>query len=164
LFRCSFWCNQVHGNVNAADHQDTIFLLHLSGYICRKLPVARVNLARFQRASEGTHHSTSRRRDHVVDSGSMRLLQFSGIHFIVLRDRSMNTVNNRLRFTRQMCDPEGTTFALNPRFRNINNLGHDMLQILVDDSPGILAVRAPEDEPESPSQWNECSARGETAR
>ena len=39
-----------------------------------------------------------------------------------------------------------------------------MLQILVDDSQGILAVRPPEDEPESPSQWNECSARGETAR
>src|SRR5579864_6457366 len=75
----------------------------------------------------------------------MGLLQFSGINFIVLRDRSMNTVNNRLRFPRQMCDPEGTTFALNPLLRNINNLGHDMLQILVDHSRGIPTVRPPGD-------------------
>jgi hypothetical protein len=32
LLRYSFWRNQVHGNVNPADHQDAIFLLHLSGY------------------------------------------------------------------------------------------------------------------------------------
>jgi hypothetical protein len=53
LLRCSFWRNQVHENVNAADYQNAIFLLYLSGYICRKLPVAGVNLACFQRASEG---------------------------------------------------------------------------------------------------------------
>jgi hypothetical protein len=39
-----------------------------------------------------------------------------------------------------------------------------MLQSRVDDSRGILAVRPPGDEPESPSQWNEWSARGGTAR
>src|SRR5260370_3828720 len=56
-----FWRHKVHENVNPADDQDAFLLLHLSGYICCELPVAAVNLARFQRASDGPHHSTSRR-------------------------------------------------------------------------------------------------------
>jgi hypothetical protein len=39
-----------------------------------------------------------------------------------------------------------------------------MLQNLVDHSRGILAVRPRGNEPESPSQWNEWSARGGTTR
>jgi multidrug efflux pump subunit AcrA (membrane-fusion protein) len=41
-------------------------------------PIAGVNLARLQRASEGTHHSTGGCRNDVVDGGGVRLLEFRG--------------------------------------------------------------------------------------
>src|SRR6266853_5803497 len=71
LLLCPFWRYQAQGNMNPADYQDAFLLLHLSGHICRELPIAGIDLTRFQRASEGAHHSSSCRRDDVVDGGSM---------------------------------------------------------------------------------------------
>lgn len=40
---------------------------YLAGYLCYELPVARINVTRFQRASEGANHSTGGCCDYVVD-------------------------------------------------------------------------------------------------
>jgi hypothetical protein len=106
--------------MNPTDDQNAFLLFDLTGHICRELLIAGVNLARFQRASEGAHHSTGRRRDHVIDGGSVGFFEFRRIHFIVLRYRSMHAVSHRLRFSWQMCDPQRTTFAFDVRLGGEN--------------------------------------------
>jgi len=60
------WRSEVHGDVDAADHQDSFLGFHLPGYLGRQAPVAGVNLARFQRASKRAQHSTGRGRNDIV--------------------------------------------------------------------------------------------------
>jgi hypothetical protein len=84
--------------VNAADDQDTLFGLHLSGYFGGQPSVAGIDLARFQRTSKSAHHSTSGRRNDIVDRRGMRFLQGRRINFVVLSDGSMDTVDHRLGF------------------------------------------------------------------
>ena len=60
----------------------------------------------------------------------MGIPEFSRIDFIVLRYRSMHAVSNRLRFARQMCDPQRTTFAFDMRLGRVNNLLYRSLRYL----------------------------------
>jgi hypothetical protein len=53
--------------VNAADDKYTFLRLNLSGYLGGQFPVVGIDLARFQRTSKGAHHSTSGRRNDVVN-------------------------------------------------------------------------------------------------
>jgi hypothetical protein len=62
-----FGGDQAHRHVDAADDQNTFFRLYLSDYFGGQLSVAGINLARFQRTSEGAHHSTSGRGNDIVD-------------------------------------------------------------------------------------------------
>ena len=61
-----FWRSEVHGDVDTADHQDSFLCFHLPGYVGRQSPVAGINLARFQRASKGSHHSTGSCRNDII--------------------------------------------------------------------------------------------------
>ncbi len=51
-------CDQKHRYVDAPNHQDAVFAFHLAGDVSRQTPVAGIDLARFQRTSEGSEHST----------------------------------------------------------------------------------------------------------
>jgi hypothetical protein len=59
--------HQAHRYVNAADNQYIVLRFHIAGYIRSQLAVAGIDLARFQRTSKGTHHSTSGCSDDVVN-------------------------------------------------------------------------------------------------
>jgi len=52
-----FWRHQAHGHVDAANDQNAFLRFHFSGYICRQLSVAGIDLARFQRTSKCPQHS-----------------------------------------------------------------------------------------------------------
>src|SRR6266852_4998258 len=66
-FPCDLRRQQAHRHVNAADNKHTLLSLHLSGYFSGQFSVARVDLARFQRTSEGAHHSTRGCRNDIVN-------------------------------------------------------------------------------------------------
>ena len=83
--------------MDAANHKHAVLLFHLAGYIRREFAMARINLARFQRTPEGAEHSTGSCGDHRIDVGTVRLLQFSGVDFVVLRNRAVYTENHVLR-------------------------------------------------------------------
>ena len=64
---CFFRRFQAHGYVNPANDQYALLLLDFSGHVRDQLPITSVNLARFQRASEGAQHSATSREDDVVN-------------------------------------------------------------------------------------------------
>ena len=63
-----FWRDESHGDMDAADHQDSILGFHLPGDVGGQAPVAGINLTRFQRASKRAHHSTGSGRNDIVQS------------------------------------------------------------------------------------------------
>ena len=90
---------QPHGHVDAAYDEHTFLRLYLAGHFPNELPVARIDVTRLQRASEGAEHSTSSRSNHVVDRRGVRLLEFRGIDFVVLGYGPVDAEGNLLRFT-----------------------------------------------------------------
>ena len=66
-FPCFFPRFQAHFYVNPANDQYALLLLDFSGHVRDQLSITSVNLARFQRASEGTQHSASSCGDDVVN-------------------------------------------------------------------------------------------------
>src|ERR1700722_7570994 len=109
-----FACLKMHRHLNTFDHEDSLFLLHLTCHVCLQLPIARIDFARFQRAPEGSHHSTSDTSYYVVNGRGVRLLDTVGGHLVVFRDCSMNAKYHRLRLARKICDAKGSYFALDP--------------------------------------------------
>ena len=95
-----FSSNQLHGHVDAADDENSFPYLHLARDILDKITIARINVTRFQRASEGAEHSANGCGDHVVDSGGMGLLQFGRIDLVMLGNRTVHAEHHRLGFTR----------------------------------------------------------------
>ena len=60
------WRGEAHGDVDAADHQDSFLGFHLPCHVGRQAPVAGIDLARFQRASKRANHSTGGGRNNIV--------------------------------------------------------------------------------------------------
>ena len=59
--------HQAHRYVDSADHQHTFLSFNLARNIGRQFSIAGIDLARLQRTSECTHHSTSGGANDVVD-------------------------------------------------------------------------------------------------
>jgi hypothetical protein len=118
---------QAHSYVNAANDEYAILSFHLPGYIRGQFSVAGIDLARFQRASKSAHHSTGGRRNDIVNRRRMGLLQLCRVHFVVLGNGPVDTVDYRLGLARQMRDAKRPLPALDARFGNINDITHDFL-------------------------------------
>src|SRR5215472_1745466 len=94
--------------MNAADHQDTILGFDLAANVRAKPAIACIDLARLQRAPEGTEHSPTRRGDDVVDRCRMRFSEFGFIHAVVFGDAAVNTEDDRRGLARQLSHPKRT--------------------------------------------------------
>jgi hypothetical protein len=73
-FDCSFNVfqrYQAHRHVDSPDDQHILLRFDLSGNIGGQLSITSIDLARFQRTSKGTHHSTSGCGDDVVNGRGM---------------------------------------------------------------------------------------------
>jgi hypothetical protein len=91
---------KLEGYVDPANHQDTVFGFDLTTHVRSKTAIARVDLARFQRAPEGSDHSTGCSRHHVIDCCRVRFSKFVFVNSIVLGDRAMYAESDRFVFTR----------------------------------------------------------------
>jgi hypothetical protein len=109
-----FWRDQAHLHMDAPDYQDTVLRLDLTSNLSCQTPVAGIDVARFQRTSEGTKHSTRSGRDDIIDRRSVRFSQRRRIHFVVLSDSTVHTENHRLRFARNIGYAQGALLAFNP--------------------------------------------------
>jgi hypothetical protein len=86
---------EVVPDVDPAQHQHTAVLLHLAGDFPDQIVIAKLDLARCQRAGKSARESATSRGDDVVDR---RRVRFHAIHLdtVVLRDRAMDTEQDRL--------------------------------------------------------------------
>jgi hypothetical protein len=106
--------DQAHLNMDAPDYQHTVLSLNLTRNLSCQTPVAGIDVARFQRTSEGTEHSTRSGRNDIIDRRSVRFSQHRWIHFVVLRDGTVHAENHRLRFARNIGYTQGALLAFNP--------------------------------------------------
>ena len=91
----------MHGQVDAPDDQHAILALHLTGDLSRQFPVAGIDVARFQRTSEGPEHSTHGRRDDVVNRGSMGFGEHRRINLVMLRDGALFKLCTNCAYSRE---------------------------------------------------------------
>jgi hypothetical protein len=113
--------------LNPSNDEHPIFLFYLASYVRRQLAIACIDFARFQRAPEGSHHSTSDTGNYVIDRRSVGFLDALGRHLVVFRDRSMDAENDRFLLAWKVRDTKWTHFPFNPDIRNVNDFGHRCL-------------------------------------
>jgi hypothetical protein len=106
------WRSQTIGDVNAPDDQYVVFRLDLSCYFRCQSSVARVNLARLQRAPESTSQSTGGSSDDVINGCGVRLRYQLRIYAIVFGDGPVHPEADRLRFGWQVRQPQSADNAL----------------------------------------------------
>ena len=123
-----FWRNQPHGHVNAAYYEDTFLRFHLASHIRNELAVARVDVARLQRASKSPGHSTGGSGNDIIDRGGMSFGKFGGIDLVVLGNRTVDAKGHRMRFTRQLSDAQRASLSFDANFGNVDYIGHGRLQ------------------------------------
>jgi hypothetical protein len=85
--------------VNAADHQDPVLGFDFADGLGDQPCIRRIDVAGFQRASEGTGESAGCRRNNVVERCRVRL-QDIGRNLVVLGDCAVNAKGHRCRFCR----------------------------------------------------------------
>src|SRR5580658_44334 len=117
---------KMHGHVNPPDYQNALLLPHLSAGLRRQLSIAGIDLTRFQRACECAHHSTGGSGDYVVDGRRMRFLDALARHLIVLRDRSVDTENDRVGLAWKMSDAQWADLAFDLDVRNVHDFRHGL--------------------------------------
>jgi hypothetical protein len=103
--------NETHRDVDTSDDQHSFLQFDFPSHLCGEFIVARIDLTRFQRASEGAHHSTGGSGNHVIDGRGVRFFNFVGRDFVVLGDRAVDAEDHWLRFAGKMRDSQRAGFA-----------------------------------------------------
>jgi hypothetical protein len=106
-----FWGYEAHGDVDASDNEHSIFKFDFPSDVSGEFVVACIDLTRFQRASEGAHHSTGGSGDYVVDGGGVRFFNLVGRDFVVLGDCAVNAEDHRLRLAGKVGNAQRADFA-----------------------------------------------------
>ena len=110
---------EVIGDVDLLDDQNVLLILtDYTANVRREIGVHGRDVARFQRAGEGSGQSTRRRSDDVVNR-RVPCAEFVGIHAVMLRDGSMHTKLDRFVPDRHMSKPVGSFLVFDPYVRNV---------------------------------------------
>ncbi len=88
---------QLVRHADSLEHQDAVVQFHLADDLAGQTSLARIDMTRLQRASEGAEQSATRGGDHVVDRRGVRPGD-RGIDAIVLGDGAVHTERHRFFF------------------------------------------------------------------
>jgi hypothetical protein len=113
-------------NADSADHQDVSLQLHLADGLGGQTLIGSGDLARFQRASEGSSQSTRGCGNHIVEGGGMRLVRVRR-HLVVLGDRSVNAEDDGLLLRGKKGSANRSLDPLDPDSRLVGDIGHASL-------------------------------------
>ena len=102
---------ETHRDVDAANYEHSVFLFDFPSDFRGELVVACIDLTRFQRASESSHHSTSGAGDDVVDGGGVGVFYFVWRDFVMLGDRAVDAKDDGLRLAGEMSDAKRAGLA-----------------------------------------------------
>jgi hypothetical protein len=94
-------------NVHSADYQGALLGFDLPSHFGMQPSVTGIYLARFQRAPEGSDHSTAQSGHNVIESCRMRFGEFCWIETIMLGNGSMDTERHALRLPGQLSPSKG---------------------------------------------------------
>ena len=112
-------------NVNSANDEHVVFRgFHFTADFGGQTSIAGLNFAHFQCASQCPDQSTRGRGDDVIESGGMRLAEFSGVHAVVGSDGSVDAEYHRVGFSRQIRQPERATYAFDANVGNVSWFSH----------------------------------------
>jgi hypothetical protein len=109
---------QGEHDMDAPDHQHALLDLYFAVRDGFESIPARHDLARLQRAAQGTEQSTTGRGDDIVDRGRVRIRHFS-LDAVVTGNRPMGAKANGFWLSRQLRETER---ALDPRQRNLGSV------------------------------------------
>jgi hypothetical protein len=100
--------------VNATDHENVVVgFLDLTDGLAREAVAIGPDLARLQRAPEGSRQSAGGGRDDVIERGRARL-EGAGRDLVVLRYSSVDAEDDRFRLARQVRPAHGSLHPLDP--------------------------------------------------
>lgn len=121
---------QMVSHVDPAYHQDTSILFDLANGLGYKAAFTCRNLARFQRAPQGSSESASGRRYKVIERRRMRLLHLR-IHTIMFGHLGVNSEQHWLRCNRQVRLAQRSLNSFDPNPRTIGDwIGHNHLPLV----------------------------------
>ena len=83
-------------DVNFANYENSVIRFDFPPHISTQLSVARVYFARFQRAPEGSEHSTAEGGHHIVQCCGVRCRKLRGIDAIMFGNGPMHTEHYKL--------------------------------------------------------------------
>jgi hypothetical protein len=115
-------CPQRVRHMNATQNEHTLLELHLAHRVGRQPAVACIDLARLQRAPEGSGQSATGSRHDVVDGRRVRLGD-SG-QAVMGGDRAVRAERDRLGFRRQIRETQWADAALDAHVRPIGDVSH----------------------------------------
>jgi len=126
--------------VDALDDKHVILcLLDVSTNFARQLAISN-NVARYQRAPEGSNQSTAHRGNQIVYGRGMRLTYLFRLSSIVFGNGPMNAEDHPLRFARNISIADRPLLSFNRGFRDIDNLTHIRLQGTAQQRPCIPII------------------------
>jgi len=105
-------------NMNSANYQNPLIGFDFPFHLGTQPARARIYFARFQRAPEGSDHSTTEGGHNIIERCRMRFGQFCWIQAIMLGNGSMNAKENWLLLPWQVRYSKRSRPPFNP------NVGH----------------------------------------
>jgi hypothetical protein len=102
----------MHAHVNAANHKHAVFQLDFAYRLGTQPFIGRIDLARLQRAPEGSRKSAGGARDDVIEGRRARRERI-GRNLVMFGDCSVNAENHRLLLGGKERTPDGPFDAFN---------------------------------------------------
>src|SRR5207244_4993297 len=92
--------HQLKIHVNPADHEYALFFFYFADDFCGETAIAGIDVTRFQRASEGAHHSTGNCGNHIVEGGGVRFTESGGSNILVLGETTIDGLSKPRTYSR----------------------------------------------------------------
>jgi hypothetical protein len=110
----------MHAHVDAANHQDPVFQLDFAHRLGNQPLIGRIDLARLQRAPEGSRKSAGGAGDYVIEGRRARRESIRG-NLVMFGDGSVHAENHRLLFGGEERAPDGPLDAFNTDRRAVDD-------------------------------------------
>ena len=110
-------------DMDTSDYQDVVLKLYLATHVGCQPPVTCADLARLQRAPEGTDQSTTGRCNDIIKRRSMRFGNI-WLYTIMRGDCTVHAEGDRLRLAGNIRQPQRTANPLDAGIRYISDSRH----------------------------------------
>jgi hypothetical protein len=115
---------QMVGHVHPPDNENPAIVLHFTVDIATKAAIISIDFARIQRAGKRAEHSTAQSRNHVVNSGGVRLGQATFVNAVVFGNTPVDAEHHGLWFSWQVRSSQRALNALDAYVGSVGDCSH----------------------------------------